>query len=87
MLVTNKPEVPLIWKSLSSTFDGRIDFATARVAGSQSNTFIMRRYKLKSVPSVLFFKNGDSKPELYDGTLKMHDLNAYLAKQVVLANL
>jgi len=87
MLVTNKPEVPLIWKALSTRFETRIDFATARVASSQSTTFIMRRYKLQSVPAVLYFKNGDSKPSLYEGALRMEPLTGYLNKQVVLASL
>ena len=87
MLITNKAEVPLIWRSLSTTFEGKIDMATARVASSRSTTFIMKRYKIQAVPAVLYFKNGDSKPTLYDGALRMEPLMAYLRKQVVLASL
>jgi len=82
LLITSREDIPALWRSLSNTFKDRVDFAACRVIGAQSNSFIMKRFKVTQVPRILFFKNGDSKPVVYDGSSTVEALSTFINKKL-----
>jgi len=83
LLITNKEDTPLLWKALSNQWKDKVDFAACRVAGAQSSSFIMKRYKVKKVPQIVFFAHGDAKPVLYDGATSKDGVNTFLVRNGV----
>jgi len=83
MLVTTRDEVPWMWRLLSILLDPIADLAVSRVTGAKSKEFIMKRFSIKQVPEILFFKNGDSKPSVYTGERTAERLRDFVQEERV----
>lgn len=68
VLVSNKPETPLLFRALSLEFLGRVIFGEIK----EKETELIELLNIKTYPTVIFFQPGSSTPIVYEGE-KNHD--------------
>jgi len=64
LLFTDKKGTPLIYKALSSHFDKTLLFGLVR----DSDSDLIKQYKVKAYPTIYLLKNKESKPQKYEST-------------------
>lgn len=73
VLISEKKEVPVMFKALSAEFNNQVDFCFFK----SSDTEFMKKVEVKSFPSLVLFSK-DKEPLFYEGALKFKSIKEFL---------